>query len=139
MSYREWFDKHGKKHREIVDRLSHLSDEELIEYFRFDNMKKSEPEFCPLYARDKKCHDMEILNCYLCACPYFRFNDNGLEIVDGKSIKSICSIDAKDSSTIEHKSIVHLDCSGCILPHTEGYIKKVFSRDWFEIMSEVNR
>ncbi len=32
MSYKDWFEKHGKKHREIIERLSHLNDDEVIEY-----------------------------------------------------------------------------------------------------------
>ena len=53
------------------------NNEAIIEYFKYDNMKKNEPDFCPLYNLNKKCHEMEDLNCYLCACSYFRFNDKG--------------------------------------------------------------
>jgi len=134
VTYKEWFISHGKKHQEIVKRLSHLSDDEIIEYFRFENMQKNEPDFCPLYAKDKKCHDMDNLNCYLCACPYFRFSDDGISKRGEKVIKSICSIDAKDSSEIEHNDIIHLNCSFCTLPHRESFIKRVFNRDWFKIM-----
>ena len=137
MGYLEWFKAHGKKHKKIVDKLLHLSDDEIIEYFRFENMAKVELDFCPLYAENRKCHEMELLNCYLCACPYFRFDDNGLEFRDGLTIKSKCSINAKDSSTIEHDGVVHLNCSSCTLPHKESFIKKHFSRDWFEVMSKV--
>jgi Zn-finger protein len=135
MGYLEWFVSHAKKHGEIVERLSHLSDDEVIKYFRYENMRESEPQFCPLYAKGKKCHDMENLNCYLCACPYFRFDDEGLSVDDrGRRVKSLCSIESKNSSTVEYSDIVHLDCSLCNLPHREGFIKKHFSRDWFEVM-----
>jgi len=95
MSYKKWFFNHASKHKKIVDSLKHLSDDEVIEYFDYDNMKKNHPDFCPLYAKDKKCHDMKHLNCYLCACPYFRFDDDGLYKEDDKVRYSICSIDAK--------------------------------------------
>jgi len=137
MSYHSWFISHGKKHREIVDRLERLSEEEIVDYFCFDNMVKNEPEFCPLYSRGKKCHDIDDLNCYLCACPYFRFDDDGFKIIDGRELKSYCSIDAKDSSTIEHEKIIHQDCSACTIPHKKSFILKHFSRDWFKIMREV--
>jgi hypothetical protein len=80
MSYIKWFDAHAKKHKVIVDKLVNLdyTKEQIIDYFDFDNMVKEEPNFCPLYKDNKKCHDMDKLNCYMCACPNFRFNDNGL-------------------------------------------------------------
>ena len=139
MSYTSWFEQHSSKHKLVVDKLvlQGLNKEEIIEYFDFENMVKMESDFCPLYARNKKCHDVEPLNCYLCACPHFRFDDNGLDTIKNKSIKSKCSINAKKSSTVEHEDIIHLDCSACILPHNENYIKKIFSRDWFEMMSRV--
>ena len=49
MSYQSWFISHGKKHKAIVEKLSNLNDNELIEYFRYENMVKNEPDFCPLY------------------------------------------------------------------------------------------
>ena len=138
MSYGSWFKEHGKKHREIIERLSHLSDDELIEYFRFDNMVKNEPKFCPLYAKNQKCHNIKELNCYLCACPNFRFNDNGFKKIGAKTLFSICSIDSKDGVQYISKEAIHQNCAGCFVPHSEIYIKKHFSRDWFEVMKKVN-
>jgi hypothetical protein len=137
MSYTTWFQSHGQKHKEIVDRLSHLSDSELIDYFRFENMVEKEPNFCPLYAKNKKCHDIEDLNCYLCACPNFRFDDNGFEIEDNRIIFSRCSINSKDGERFISDSSIHQNCSNCLVPHSQEYIKANFSRDWFEIMKEV--
>ena len=67
-----------------MDTLTELSDEEVIAYFKFENMVKKEPDFCPLYKDNKKCHDMKELNCYLCACPNFRFDDEGFKKVEEK-------------------------------------------------------
>jgi hypothetical protein len=61
MSYKDWFLKHGKKHQAIMSKLAHLSDDEVLRYFRFDNMVKNEPDFCPLYKENKQCHEMEDL------------------------------------------------------------------------------
>ncbi|MDB2405689.1 hypothetical protein N9W00_02010, partial [Arcobacteraceae bacterium] len=72
MSYLSWHEEHSQKHKEIIEKISHLSDEQIIEYFSFENMKVNEPDFCVLYKQNKQCHDMENLNCYLCACPNFR-------------------------------------------------------------------
>ena len=137
MSYNSWFQSHGEKHKKVVEKLSHLNDQEVIEYFRFENMVKNEPDFCPLYAKNQKCHDMENLNCYLCACPNFRFDDNGFEEIENRTLFSRCSINSKDGTEFKTDSAIHQNCSGCSVPHHKSYIQKRFSRDWFEIMKSV--
>jgi len=137
MTYTEWFETHGKKHQNIMKRLKHLSDVEVLEYFRFENMVQKEKDFCYLYEDNKKCHDMKTLNCYLCACPYFKFDDEGLAQQENKTVYSICSIDAKEGKAFVSEHAIHQDCSACEVPHKESYIKKHFSRDWFEMMSNV--
>lgn len=137
MSYKKWFDAHAAKHRAIMEKLTHLSDEEVIEYFRFENMVQHESDFCPLYAENKKCHDMAELNCYLCACPNFRFNDAGFSIEEGKTLFSTCSIESPDGDRYVSDTAIHQNCAGCIVPHRESYIRKVFDRDWLNIMKEV--
>ncbi|MEA3289808.1 MAG: hypothetical protein U9Q04_06450 [Campylobacterota bacterium] len=126
MSYRVWFEEHALKHKEIVNRLSSLSDDELIDYFDFENMKIKEKDFCIMYEKDQKCHDMKELNCYLCACPNFRVGED----------KSFCTIDSKDGSTIESKGYIHQNCSKCTVPHKKEYVKRYFDRDWKNIMKD---
>lgn len=131
MTYQEWFESQSKKHKKIVNKLSTYTNDELIKYFRFENMVKKEPDFCPLYKDNKKCHDIEDLNCYFCGCPNFRLTDGKEEL------KSFCSIESKDGGQFISESAIHQDCSKCIVPHRENYIKKHFSRDWLEIMKDV--
>jgi len=130
MNYKEWFDSHAKKHKTIVDKLllKNYSQEQIIEYFKWENLKESDRDFCPLFKDDKKCHDMENLNCYLCACSNFRFDDNSLVQ------KSSCSINSKNGKLLEFDGVIHQDCSSCILPHKERFIKKYFDTDWMKIM-----
>lgn len=131
MTYEEWFESHYAKHKKIVEKLSHLSDDEIIEYFRFENMVEKEPEFCPLYKENRKCHDTQELNCYLCGCPNFR-------LTDGKEkLKSFCGIDSKDGKQFVGEKAIHQDCSGCLVPHRDSYVKKHFNRDWMSIMKQV--
>lgn len=137
MSYKKWFDAHAAKHAAIMKKLEHLSDDEVIEYFRFDNMVQHEPEFCPLYAENKKCHDMEELNCYLCACPNFRFNEGGFAREGERTLFSTCSIESPDGDRYVSEKAIHQNCAGCIVPHRESYIRKLFDRDWLTIMREV--
>jgi hypothetical protein len=138
MSYSSWFQSHGEKHKKIIDKLSHLKNEELIHYFRFHNMVKSEPNFCPLYADNKKCHDNEALNCYFCACPNFRFRDNGFEKQKNRTLFSKCDINSKKGSQYMSDDAIHQNCAGCFVPHSETYIKKHFTRNWFDAMKKVN-
>ncbi len=137
MSYKQWFDAHAQKHKAIMTKLTRLSDDEVIEYFRFENMVEKEPDFCPLYAEKKKCHDTEELNCYLCACPNFRFNDAGFAREGVRTLFSTCSIESPDGDRYVSDTAIHQNCAGCIVPHRESYIRKVFDRNWLTIMQEV--
>ncbi len=144
MTYREWYDTHADKHAVIVDKLlaKGYDREGIIDYFDFDNMAEAEPDFCPLYAEKKKCHETEKLNCYLCACPFFRFDDDGLKSRNTEhgtrntTIYSECSIDAKEGKALCFGDAVHQDCSDCLLPHRRGFVEKHFDTDWRKIMRE---
>jgi len=130
--------KHAKKHKLIVEKLvaDGLSKEEIIDYFDFENMKEKELAFCPLYAKNKKCHDMESLNCYLCACPNFRFNDEGIKKIADKTQYSYCNIDSKDGRQGVYEEKIHQDCSKCPVPHTKEYVGKHFDLEWLNIMQD---
>ncbi|MDY0051353.1 MAG: hypothetical protein RBR65_02325 [Aliarcobacter sp.] len=138
MTYEEWFIQQGNLHANVMKKLTDKSVDEVIEYFKFENMVKNEPDFCPLYKDNKKCHDMEDLNCYLCACPNFRYKMEGFEKTDdGKTLFSVCSIKSRDGSQFIGDDYIHQNCSGCIVPHRAKYIKKNFNRNWFEVMKDV--
>jgi len=132
----EWFESHANKHKEIMKTLAHLSDNEVIDYFIYENMQENHPDFCPLYEQNKKCHDMEELNCYFCACNHFRFSDDGLKNEGTKTVYSNCNIDAKEGKTFESENAIHQDCSACFIPHKRSVIKKYFSRNWREVMEQ---
>lgn len=136
MTYRQWHDDFADRHQEIVRMLEERSDEELIDYFRYENMRKRHPAFCPLYEEEERCHDMENLNCYLCGCPHFRYCDEGIDTVNGKVRYSLCAIEAREGKTFETDTAIHQDCSDCPLPHLHGFIKKYFDRNWGRIMAE---
>jgi len=138
MGYSEWMQKHAKKHKQIVEKLLRegYTQEAIIEYFDFENMKEKEIEFCPLYAKDKKCHDIESLNCYLCACPNFRFSDKGIKKIEDKTQFSYCAIESKDGRQGIYGEKIHQDCSKCQVPHTKEYVTKHFDLDWQKIMQD---
>jgi len=138
MSYFEWFEDHAQKHRTLVQKLcaQGLTQKEIIDYFMFENMLEKEPEFCLLYANKQKCHNVSYLNCYLCACPHFRFCDEGLSEEEGVVIKSMCAVNAKRRALFVHENIGHLDCSRCTIPHTKAFIEKHFDMNWKVCMKE---
>ncbi|MEA3491432.1 MAG: hypothetical protein U9R27_05985 [Campylobacterota bacterium] len=139
MGYKIWFDNHAKKHKQIVDKLleQKYTKEQIIDYFEFENICREEIDFCPLYAKNEKCHDVEDLNCYLCACPNFRFDDDGIRKIDQNTEYSSCSIKSKDGEEAIYGEQIHQDCSKCLIPHSRNYIYKHFDLDWRYIMRNV--
>ena len=137
MSYTSWFLEHGSKHQKIVAKLKDkgLSKSDIIKYFEFDNMVEKEPSFCYLYAENKKCHDVDYLNCYLCACPLFRFDSNGIKKVGDKTLYSYCEVNSKHGVHGEFGEAIHLDCTNCSVPHGKKYIEKNYNEDWLQVMN----
>lgn len=137
MTYSEWFEAHANKHAKILEKLKDLSDDEVIDYFVFENMVEKENDFCVLYKESKKCHDTPYLNCYFCACPNFRFDEEGISQQEEKTVYSYCDIDSKDGAQFIGEDYIHQNCSGCLVPHKRSYIKKNFTRNWREVMKNV--
>lgn len=134
--YGEWFKEHSVLHNSILTKLQDkgLACEEIVKYFLYDNMKEAEPDFCPLYKLNKKCHNLDNLNCYLCACPLFRFNDSQL--------KSWCSVNHKNSEQLTIGDMDICDCSDCSVPHSIHVIKNHINdngSEWHNIMNKCNK
>ena len=128
MTYEKWIENHKIKHQKIIEKLSHLSNEEIIKYFDFDNMVEKEKAFCPLYETNQKCHEMEQLNCYFCACPLFRLGNT----------KSFCKINSRfGGQIIAPDGFIHQNCTKCKIPHKISYISANFDRDWANAMKDV--
>lgn len=140
MSYKEWFEEHALKHEKIMKKLIKrgFTKEQIIEYFEFSNMVENEKDFCPLYAENKKCHDMEYLSCFLCACPNFRFDDKGITKKGENTQYSFCSIESKDGEQSLYADKIHQNCSACKVPHHKSYVEKNFNKNWKKIMKECN-
>ena len=127
MTYKDWVLENSSKRRNLQQKLESwgLSQPEVIDYFRFENMRDNEPTYCGLYEINTKCHNIENLNCYLCACPHFRFKDKvGFEKRDGRIVFSFCSIDSKNGKLFESEEAIHQDCSDCFIPHSASVALK---------------
>jgi len=133
MTYDEWKKQHAEDKAEIIKRNNLTSAEDIVAYFRFENMVVKEVNYCPLYKDNVKCHDMEKLNCYYCGCPYFKVNDNPKTI--GKTtIASVCIIDSKfkdvfyENPDVNNVVKIHCDCSKCYIPHTITFTKQMLTQ-----------
>lgn len=135
MKYIDWHKEHLLKHKAIIEQTKDKSKDEIIDYFDYDNMRQKEPNFCPLYAQNYKCHDMKNLNCYMCGCPHFRFKDNGIEMRENRVVYSYCTQNLGDEFISDNA--IHHDCSKCTLPHTKKFISDNFDLDWNVIMEDV--
>lgn len=126
MTYQDWSLNFIKDREVILRKLKAKSDEEIAEYFVFENMIKNEPDFCPLYKENKKCHDITYLNCFNCGCPYFECTDSfeGLSIQNGIPVMSRCAINAKEGSQFESPAAIHHDCTNCTINHTKQFTLK---------------
>ena len=126
MRYDDWVTSHQLEVDKVLDKLRGRTPEEVVDYFSYDNMQKMEPDFCPLYAMDKKCHDMENLNCLYCACPHFRYSDDSpIEISeDGISIMSVCDINSRFAGAFNFEDKQSCDCSKCHVPHRTSFALK---------------
>lgn len=124
MTFNEWVSDHDQKLWAVLEKLKDYSAEEIVDYFDFENMKEQEPDFCPLYEMNTKCHNVEKLNCLFCACPFFDYSDNEpLGISEDKKVMSHCNINSRFSSTYEFENNVQCDCSNCTIPHTDQFAK----------------
>jgi len=118
MTYSEWSAGHSKKVAAVYGSLRDKSPEAVYQYFMYDNMRKNEPDFCPLYRSNTRCHDMKNLNCFQCACPHFKVVDNPAPDIQGYITESICTINSRFSAVFTTGLIKHCDCSKCDIPHT---------------------
>lgn len=91
-----------------------LKKESLEKFFRYENISKTSKYFCPLYTKNQKCHDIEYLNCFFCACPFYMVDNS----------KTLCSINSRFGKFIGDT----LDCSDCFVPHRKGFVKKQLSK-----------
>jgi hypothetical protein len=141
MKYIDWFKKHAIKHEKIMQKLhaQGLSDAQILDYFEYENISQKEVDFCPLYKEQKKCHDMQYLNCFLCACPHFRFDDEALHVKGNIVVKSMCAIDSKFKESFVVNNELHLDCSKCKIPHTKAFVKKQIEKSWVENMPKCTK
>lgn len=121
----------------ILLKIIRLDIAEITKKFSFKNMQTEYPEFCPMFTKDKPCHEMppEELNCYNCYCPDYK-----LEITfdEEKNLYKlgICSIKSKfgfykltKTRNENPKNYLILNCINCKIPHSKIFTKKILEKD----------
>jgi len=98
----------------MMDINTHIDN--IISENRFDIRSKKHPNACPCY-KDKPCHNMPELNCFLCYCPNY---DTTVKI--GGCIINNPNGKWYYNDLLPDKKI--WDCSDCIHPHSEIVVKK---------------
>lgn len=101
-----------QKRREIISRFHLKTPEEIIEFFKYDNLKKMVPDFCVLFKNNLLCHNLpeKELICYFCACPFY---DDELWDEDRKIFGDCKNPEGKGVRNIHG----YYDCTSCTLPH----------------------
>ncbi|MFC1682410.1 cysteine-rich small domain-containing protein [Nanoarchaeota archaeon] len=84
--------------------------DKIIEVFDFENRKENKEE-CVCYKQEKKCHEIENLNCFLCYCPEY---DSEVG----------CKINSLKGKWLVSEGGKVWDCSGCDYPHREEVVRK---------------
>jgi Zn-finger protein len=110
---REWQRSFHRKRNEIVKKYNLIAPEEIISFFRYSNLSKKEPDFCPLYKTGETCHtglSKGELVCYYCGCPHYDVNYVDPE----QGLVGRCKINSLRGGYNKHG---YWDCTHCTLPH----------------------
>jgi Zn-finger protein len=90
----------------------------LIDEWDFEIRKKNNLSECVCYKQNKKCHDVQDLNCLFCFCPNY-----DRSVKEGK-----CKINSPKGKYIDNHEGKILDCSDCDFPHSKEVVKKILMR-----------
>jgi Zn-finger protein len=88
----------------------------IIEHTSFEKRSKRDKSECPYYELEKPCHDIEDLNCLLCACPNY----------ESDTLKGGCRINSSYGKITEHENLPEgqvWDCSNCSIGHDKDFVK----------------
>ncbi len=100
--------------KEIIERRIHI----LLNEWNFEKRKVKHSDECVCYQQDKKCHDIEDLNCFFCYCPNY-----DMSAEEGK-----CRINSPKAKYIDTPKGKILDCSDCGFPHKKENAKRFLRR-----------
>jgi len=100
--------------------------DEIVEHLSCDIRKLEYPGRCPYYASGKGCHDLEDLNCFLCACPNY----------ESERLEGGCKINSEGGKWHYHENLPLgrvWDCSDCEINHTSGEVREYIEKNFDEL------
>lgn len=100
----------------IIKQQSFKTVDEMVDYFDFENMSKYQKHFCILYKTGTKCHEIQNLNCFFCACPFYVVQDEK---------HTFCKINSKFASYIVLDDLNICDCTNCHFIHKKFVVNKL--------------
>lgn len=95
----------------------------LIEEWDFEKRKGTHPEECICYTQNKKCHNIENLNCLFCYCPNY-----DMSVKEGT-----CRISSVKVKYVDKHEKKILDCTDCDFPHKKENIKKILIENLYNL------
>lgn len=122
--------------RELKTARIELTEENIpsiIDYMSFEKRSKRNPSLCPQYQGEnpEPCHDVEDLNCLLCACPNY----------ESWRLEGGCKINSKKGKFHYHENLPIgkiWDCSDCKINHTLKEIENYLLKDLEKLMKISN-
>ena len=87
----------------------------LIDEFDFEKRRSSNSEECICYQQNKKCHDLENLNCLFCYCPFY----------DLSAKEGGCKMNSSKGKYVGNCQGKIWDCSDCDFPHKKENVKDI--------------
>ncbi len=96
---------------------------QLIKDYDFEKRKKTNPDECVCYEQNKKCHNLEELNCFFCYCPNY----------DTSVKEGGCKINSPKGKYIDNHEGKIWDCSDCDIMHNKENIRKYLSNRLYNI------
>jgi len=106
----------GLKMHKIANEIINERISEVVDNYDFEKQIEINPNGCPLYQQNQKCHNIEDLNCFFCYCPKY-----DRTVKEGK-----CKIDSPKGKYIEGIDGKIFDCSDCDYPHKKENAIKLF-------------
>ncbi len=120
----KWYVEQKRKRDSIVKKYGLHTPYEIADFFTYSNLSKLEPDYCPLFSKGQKCHDMpaEELVCYFCGCPYYDYEYYNEE----RQEYGRCKINSIYGKRNEYG---YWDCTKCLLPHRKSFVIKFIKKN----------
>ena len=134
MTYKEWFDAHGAKHQKIMKNWMASPMKRSLPISVLRTWWRKNPSSVHFTKKIKNATRWKSSTVTSAPVPTSDSMTGVCIEKEGRTYYSDCNIHAREGKAFVSESAVHQDCSACLLPHKESFVRKVFTRNWFGIM-----